>query len=88
VAHENRFGLFQDDEDGSLWRGSFDDLDEAKRNARKLADEERREFFVRSFEDNSEIARAFPSRGGSPKPKEDFPTPSPHLRDCPIDDLP
>jgi hypothetical protein len=56
------FDLFQDGEDGPLWRRSFADLDGAKRNARRLADEERQEFFVRRFEDSSEIARVFPSR--------------------------
>jgi hypothetical protein len=62
MAYDHQFGLFQDDAGGSLWRASFADLDEAKRNARKLADEERQEFFVRRFEDYSEIARVFPSR--------------------------
>lgn len=56
------FDLFQDGEDGRLWRKSFADLDEAKRNAQRFADEERQEFFVRRFEDCSEIARVFPSR--------------------------
>ncbi|MGD0227414.1 MAG: hypothetical protein ABSF71_34270 [Terriglobia bacterium] len=45
-----------------MWRGSFADLDEAKRKAQQLADEERQEFFVCRFEDYSEIARVFPSR--------------------------
>jgi hypothetical protein len=62
MAYDHQFGLFQDDAGGPLWRASFADLDEAKRNARKLADEERQEFFVRRFEDYSEIARVFPSR--------------------------
>ena len=46
MAYDHQFGLFQDDAGGPLWRASFADLDEAKRNARKLADEERQEFFV------------------------------------------
>lgn len=62
VRNDHQFGLFQDGEDGRLWRKSFADLDEAKRNARKLADEERQEFFVCRFEDYSEIARVFPPR--------------------------
>ena len=62
MASDHQFGLFQDDEGGPLWRASFADLDEAKRNARKLADEERREFFVCRFEDYSEAARVFPTR--------------------------
>jgi hypothetical protein len=62
VPYDHRFGLFQAGEDGPLWRASFADLDEAKRNARILADEERQEFFVSSFEDYSEVARLFPTR--------------------------
>jgi hypothetical protein len=62
MAHDNQFGLFQDDAGGPLWRASFDDLDEAKRNAQRFADEERQEFFIYRFEDYSEVARLFPSR--------------------------
>ena len=62
MAHDQKFGLFQDDEGGPVWRASFADLDEAKRNARKLAEEERQEFFVCRFEDHSEVARVFPPR--------------------------
>ena len=62
MAYDHQFGLFQADEGGSLWRASFADLDEAKRNARKLAKEERQEFFVCRFEDHSEVARVFPTR--------------------------
>jgi hypothetical protein len=62
MAHDQKFGLFQDDEGRPLWRASFADLDEAKRNARKLAEEERQEFFVCRFEDYSEVARVFPTR--------------------------
>jgi hypothetical protein len=62
MAYDHQFGLFQDDMGGPLWRASFADLDEAKRNARRLADEEKREFFVYRFEDSSEVARVFPSR--------------------------
>jgi hypothetical protein len=56
------FLLFQDAPDGPLWRASFADLEDAKRNARLLADEEREECFVRSLEDFSEVARLFPTR--------------------------
>jgi len=62
VPYDHRFGLFQAGEDGPLWRASFADLDEAKRSARILADQERQEFFVRRFEDYSEVARLFPTR--------------------------
>jgi hypothetical protein len=56
------FDLFQDGDDGRLWRGSFADLGMAKRNAQRFADEERQEFFVYRSEDYSEVARMFPSR--------------------------
>jgi hypothetical protein len=62
MPYDHQFGLFQDDACGPLWRASFADLDEAKRNAQKFADEERQEFFVYRFEDYSEVARLFPSR--------------------------
>jgi hypothetical protein len=62
MPYDLLFGLFQAGEDGPLWRASFADLDEAKRNARILADQERQEFFVRSLEDYSEVARLFPTR--------------------------
>ena len=62
MAYDHQFGLFQDDAGGPLWRASFADLDEAKRNAQRFADEEGQEFFVTRFEDYSEVARLFPSR--------------------------
>ena len=62
MPYDHRFGLFQVGKDGPLWRASFADFDEAKRSARILADEERQEFFVRSLEDYSEVARLFPTR--------------------------
>lgn len=62
MPYDYRFGLFQAGNDGPLWRAFFADLDEAKRNARILADEERQEFFVRCLEDYSEVARLFPTR--------------------------
>ena len=62
MAYDHQFGLFQDDAGGPVWRASFADLDDAKSNARRLADEERQEFFVCRFEDHSEVARVFPPR--------------------------
>lgn len=62
MVYDLQFGLFQADEGGALRRGFFANLDETKRNAQKLADEERQEFFVCRFEDCSEVARAFPTR--------------------------
>jgi len=62
VPVDHQFGLFQDNDGGPVWRAFFVDLDEAKRNAQKLADDERHEFFVCRFEDSSEVARLFPSR--------------------------
>ena len=62
MPDDHQLGLFKAGQDGPLWRASFADLEEAKRNARILADEERQEFFVRSLEDYSEVARLFPTR--------------------------
>jgi hypothetical protein len=62
MAVEHPFWLYQDDEGTPKWRGSFADLDEAKHTARKLADSERHEFFIRRFDDFSQIARVFPTR--------------------------
>jgi hypothetical protein len=62
MACDLQFGLFQAGEDRPIWRGSFADLDMAKRHAQGLADEERQEFFVYTSEDYSEVARMFPSR--------------------------
>jgi hypothetical protein len=55
------FVLFQDYQDRAVWRGSFADLDTAMRNAQKLADEERLEFFVCDDGDLGEVARLLPS---------------------------
>ncbi len=65
MSHDLQFGLYQDDAGGFVWRASFADLDEAKRNAQNLADAERQEFFICRFEDYSEVARLFPSKGES-----------------------
>ena len=65
MPFDHQFGLFQDDDDRSIWRGSFADLDEARRQAQRWADEERQEFFVRRFADYSEVARLFPTRMNS-----------------------
>lgn len=62
MPRDYRFGLYQDNGGGRVWRGSFADLEEAKRHAQKFADEEHHEFFVCRFEDYSEVARSFPSR--------------------------
>ena len=60
MPYDPEFGLFIQEQDGALWRGFFADLDEAKRTAQKLANEERFEFFVFSLKDFTEVARAFP----------------------------
>jgi hypothetical protein len=65
VPYDHQFWLFQDDDDGPLWRGSFDDIDDAKDQAQRLADAERHEFFVYSFSYFTEVGRMFPARGGS-----------------------
>jgi hypothetical protein len=62
VPVDHQFGLFQDNEGGPFWRAFFVDLDDAKRNAQKFADDERQEFFVCRFEDSTEVARLFPTR--------------------------
>jgi hypothetical protein len=62
MPYDLPFSLFQDDSSSPLWRRDFADLEEAKRHARRLADEERLEFFVLRLEDFSEVARLFPSR--------------------------
>jgi len=62
MLYDHQFGLFQDDECRPIWRGSFTDLEQAKRQAREFADEERQEFFVCRCEDYSEVARLFPTR--------------------------
>lgn len=54
------FGLFMEDEKGPLWRGFFDNLTRAKKAARELAEREGLEFFVFSFQDYTEVTRAFP----------------------------
>jgi hypothetical protein len=60
MPYDPEFGLFLQEQDGALWRGFFSDLDEAKRAAQRLANEERFEFFVFSLKDFTEVARAFP----------------------------
>ncbi|MGO8815349.1 MAG: hypothetical protein ACLQVG_11910 [Terriglobia bacterium] len=65
MSPQLQFVLFQDDKDRTLWRGSFADLEAAKHNAQRLADEECQEFFVRRFADSSEVARLFPSGSGA-----------------------
>ena len=62
MPYDQQSGLFQDGASGPLWRASFADLDDAKWNGRKLADEERQEFFVFNYGTSSEVARLFPPR--------------------------
>jgi hypothetical protein len=54
------FGVFAQEKDGPLWRGSAATLEEARAKAEQLAIEEDKEFFVFSFKDASEVARCFP----------------------------
>ena len=65
VPFDHLFDLFQDDEHGPLWRASFAELDEAKRHAQKLADDEGCVFFVFNCRNSSEVARLIPTRGKS-----------------------
>lgn len=66
MPREAQFGLFVQDDQGTLWRGFFNDLDEAKRKAQELADLEGFEFFIYDFKTASEITRFFPRK---PKPR-------------------
>jgi hypothetical protein len=62
MALDLRFDLFRQDEKGPLWQASFMELDDAKRQAQKLADAEGYEFFIFDYGTASEVARAFPTR--------------------------
>jgi hypothetical protein len=62
MVFDVQFDLFRQDDQGPLWQASFAQLDEAKCEARKLADEQECEFFVFDYSTASEVARAFPSR--------------------------
>ena len=70
MPKDGEFGVFSQDEKGSIWRGSFSDLESAKAIARTLALKEGLEFFVRSLGDVSEIVARF-----FPKPKPGIPEP-------------
>jgi hypothetical protein len=58
------FAVFVVDDQGPLYRGSYD-LETAKEIAKELAAKEGFEFFVYSFQSRSEIARFQPSLPGS-----------------------
>jgi hypothetical protein len=64
----SRFGVFQDDGKGPMWRASFADLAEAKREAKELSEREKVDYFVYCFQSFVEIARFRPSRS-APAPK-------------------
>ena len=65
------FALFVHEEKGPFWRGFYSDLEEAKRRAQELANEEGFEFFIFRFKDKSEIARFFPAKHSPARtPKE------------------
>jgi hypothetical protein len=66
MALDLQFGLFEAADSRPLWRASFADAQDAKRQAQKLANDEGEAFFVYSFKNVTEIARMFPSRGDSP----------------------
>ena len=57
---KDAFALFQDDGKGPLWRGFFDDLEDAKRKGQVLAAAEATEFFVFNVETNMEVVRFHP----------------------------
>jgi hypothetical protein len=57
----NEFAIFAQDQKGPMWRATIAGLEEAKRLAQKLTDEEGIEFFVFSFRTLSEVARCVPN---------------------------
>jgi hypothetical protein len=59
-SSDRRYGLFVQDTTRSLWKEFFGDLEEAKREAKKLADEERREYFVFDISHAVEVDRFYP----------------------------
>ncbi len=60
MPNDHQFGLFVQHENGSLWKGFFTDLEEAKRQAQELANRDALEYYVLNFRDFTEVARAFP----------------------------
>jgi hypothetical protein len=62
VSNDHQFGLFQDNDDGPVWRGAYSNLEQAKLEAQKCADLENKEFFVYCFNNYAEVARLFPSK--------------------------
>ena len=64
MPSDGKFGVFSQGENGPLWKGFFDDLDEAKVLAQELANRERLESFIYEFQRYSEIARFSPARTG------------------------
>lgn len=56
------FGVFSQEKSGPIWKGFFDDLEEAKRFARACAASGELEFFVYSLLSGSEVARYFPKK--------------------------
>lgn len=56
-----KFGLFVTDGSGPVWRCGLNDLDEAKRKAKEIAETEGIECFVHSLEEGYEVERFQPS---------------------------
>jgi hypothetical protein len=63
MSNSQQFAVFSQDENGPVWKGFFEDLEDAKRHARNGAESGELEFFVYSFASRSEVARFFPPRG-------------------------
>ena len=57
-----KFGIFEDDGKGPLWRASFTNLDEAKSRSQQLADDKGHEVFVFCFTNYIEVARSLPCK--------------------------
>jgi len=62
MPYDQQFGLFEDGEEGPLWRAFFSDVEDAKARAQIFADDEGRVFFVYNLKDSTVIKRVFPSR--------------------------
>ena len=62
MARNREFDLFENDRKGPMWFSTSCDLEEAKYQAQRRADDSRHECFVLCLMDDSmEVARAFPS---------------------------
>lgn len=59
---DHQFGVFREHPGAPVWKGFYNDLEEAKRAAQQLANAEDAEFYVGQLHEFSVIARFFPSK--------------------------